>query len=55
MYKDKEFSKAIKIFKDILEIDPKDSAVEIYQKRAQYFEINGVPHDWEGIEKLDLK
>jgi two-component system sensor histidine kinase ChiS len=55
LYKGKEFTKAINIFKNILEIDPKDSAVDIYQKRAQHFEKFGVPPDWEGIEKLDLK
>jgi len=55
LYKDKEFSKALGLFKEILEIDPKDSAVEIYLKRSEHFEKYGVPPDWEGLEKLDLK
>jgi adenylate cyclase len=55
LYKEKEFTKSLKIFREILEIDPKDSAVEIYEKRATHFEKFGVPPDWEGIEKLDLK
>ena len=55
LYKEKEFTKSLKIFREILEIDPKDSAVEIYEKRATHFEKFGVPPDWEGIEKLNLK
>ena len=41
--------------REILEIDPKDSAIEIYLKRSEHFEKYGVPPDWEGLEKLDLK
>ena len=55
LYKDKNFNKAIEVFHKILEFDPKDSAVDIYMKRSEFFEKNGVPLDWEGVEKLDLK
>lgn len=54
-YNKKDFDKAKENFYKVLKEDPKDKASELYIERCKFYMMNGVDHDWEGIEKLNFK
>lgn len=54
-FREKNFSKAIKIFQEILSKDSKDKAANIHLQRSIYFDQHGVPPDWEGVSALNEK
>ncbi len=54
-YLSREFEKAIRSFDKVLEELPNDRATLIYMKRAEYFQKNNVPIDWDGVENLEEK
>lgn len=51
----REFGEANAIFSRILKVVPNDLVAEYFRKRAARFAYEGVPDDWEGIERLDIK
>lgn len=55
LYQTREFTDAIQYFRKVLEKNEKDKAAEIYLKRSEYYEIHGVPPDWEAVETLNSK
>ncbi|HNC00027.1 MAG TPA: adenylate/guanylate cyclase domain-containing protein, partial [Leptospiraceae bacterium] len=55
LYLEEKFDDASILFKEILKIDPKDTAVSLYLERAKYYSVHGVPLNWEGAWKLDSK
>lgn len=52
MYQNKEFTKALEKFKSIYEQNPSDKAAVFYIERCKRFIKDGIPEDWDGIEKL---
>ncbi len=54
-YKNKEFKLALPIFEEVLKVNPKDQAAEIYSKRCNNFLKKGVPVNWDGIEIIQEK
>jgi two-component system sensor histidine kinase ChiS len=54
-YRHKEFTKAIKCFQQILEINDKDKASQIYIQRCQKLQQQAVPDDWDGVDTLECK
>jgi class 3 adenylate cyclase len=54
-FRDKQFKNAIHHFEDVLKIDPLDKAAEVHKQRSEYYDKNGVPFDWEGINSLSEK
>lgn len=54
-FREKDFLKSIKIFEEILSIDPKDKAANLHLQRSIYFNKHGVPPDWEGITAMSEK
>ncbi len=54
-FREREFGKAIKLFEEILTMDPKDKAANIHLQRSIYFDKHGVPPDWEGVSALNEK
>lgn len=55
LYLVEKFDEASALFKEILKIDPKDTAVSLYLERSKYYSVHGVPLNWEGAWKLDSK
>lgn len=55
LFREREFGNAIKLFQEILAIDPKDKAANIHLQRSIYFDKHGVPPDWEGVSALNEK
>jgi adenylate cyclase len=53
LYLTQDFHMAVSCFKEIVEINPYDKAAELYLKRSNYYEKNGVPFDWEGVESFE--
>lgn len=54
MYQNKEFDSAIKEFEGIVEQNPNDIAAKFYIKRCKRFLKEGVPDDWDGIERFSV-
>jgi len=54
-YKNGEFKKAEKYFKETYEIDKFDKAAAIYIERCNNFIKYGVPENWDGIEVIEEK
>jgi len=52
-YKSKSFKQSLKLFKEVLNINPGDQAVSLYIKRCQKFIELGFPDDWDGIERFN--
>jgi len=55
MYFHQDFRQAMICFEDILRISPDDHAARFYLSRSQHFLKNGVPQDWQGIERRTVK
>jgi class 3 adenylate cyclase len=55
LFREREFENAIKLFEELLAIDPKDKAANIHLQRSIYFHKHGVPPDWEGVSALNEK
>jgi class 3 adenylate cyclase/HAMP domain-containing protein len=49
------FKKAIGLFSKVLEMDPMDKAAKLHLHRSEYFDVHGVPMDWEGVTSVDEK
>jgi two-component system sensor histidine kinase ChiS len=54
-YRHQEFSKAMNCFQQILQINNKDKASQIYIQRCQKLQEQGVPDDWDGVDTLESK
>ena len=54
-YHSQEFTEAIGCFNQVLALDPRDKAAQLYLRRANNFIEYGVPVDWEGVEALTEK
>lgn len=52
MYQNREFKEAINLFNKIVDKNPEDKAAKFYVTRCSKFILNGVPDDWDGIERL---
>ncbi len=56
LYRDRSINEAFKIFTDIsVEMNGLDNVIEIYIARCKLLLQNGIPNDWNGIERLDSK
>jgi hypothetical protein len=55
LYKNGEFKKAEKYFKETYEINKFDKAAAIYIERCNNFIKYGVPENWDGIEVIEEK
>jgi class 3 adenylate cyclase/streptogramin lyase len=55
LYFAKDFAGAITRFKRVLEVIPDDLTTQIYFERAEKFLQEGVPDDWDGVQKMDKK
>ena len=54
-YKNKEFKKALPLFKEVFKINKFDKASEMYSIRCNNFIENGIPENWDGIEIITEK
>ncbi len=54
-YVAKEFAEAIVCFKNVLKINQADKPAQLYLEKAARFIVDGVPDDWQGIEKMGMK
>ena len=52
LYQNKEFSKAIACFNNVLQTNEVDTAAKLYVKRCQHFQQHGLPAGWEGITAM---
>lgn len=52
MYQNKEFDKALALFKKVYDKNPSDIAAQFYMKRCKDLIKNGLPEGWDGIERL---
>ncbi len=52
LYKNKEFDEALALFRNILTINPKDHAAELYIARCRNIINFGIPEDWDGVETI---
>jgi len=55
LYHNKKFSKAAEVFNNITEENAEDCAAAYFYKKATKFALDGVPGDWTGLEKWDVK
>ena len=53
LYNEKEFTQAKNIFQKILQINLQDRAATIYVERCEYYQRQGVPEEWSGIEDFN--
>lgn len=54
-YRNKEFTQAIKCFQQVLQINDKDKASQIYIQRCEKLQQTGVAEDWDGVDTLECK
>ncbi len=54
-YKSQQFEKALKIFFEVFSENPSDKAAYIYIQRCKKLIQDGVPENWDGIERIDAK
>ena len=50
-----DFNNSIKFFKKVIEVDPSDTAADLYLNRSEYYKIHGAPPNWVGIVELQNK
>ncbi|MCB1178403.1 MAG: adenylate/guanylate cyclase domain-containing protein, partial [Leptospiraceae bacterium] len=55
LYKKQKFKESIPYFEKVLELNEFDYATKLYLERAKYYNENGLPLDWEGIEDIEMK
>lgn len=53
IYQNKDFENALKEFQAIVAINPNDTAAHFYIKRCKKFLKNGIPEDWDGVERFN--
>ena len=51
----REFPEASVVFNNIIKQNADDHAAAYFYKRAARFALKGVPEDWTGIERWDVK
>jgi len=54
-YTSREFADATAIFNKILKSSQEDRVADYFRNRAARFTIEGVPDDWDGVERLETK
>jgi len=54
-YKNMQFEKALEIFIRVYSENPNDKAAHIYIQRCKKLIREGIPEEWDGIEKMDNK
>ena len=55
LYKERKFQDAVKLFKDVLQIEPEDGPSEMYVKRCKEFIEHPPPPDWDGVYVMKTK
>jgi two-component system sensor histidine kinase ChiS len=55
LYNRKEFETALTFFRKVLEMNPKDKAAAIYEKRCENFLKYGIEEEWDGVAVLTEK
>jgi two-component system sensor histidine kinase ChiS len=53
LYNEKKFTQAKNIFQKILQINLQDRAATMYVERCEYYQRQGVPEEWSGIEDFN--
>ncbi len=54
-YFQRKFADAAKCFLNVLNLMPNDLTAKHYLERSAKFMVEGVPEDWQGIQKMDTK
>ena len=52
-YKNKQLKDAIKMFREVQEINQSDQAAALYIQRCEKLIEYGIPPDWDGIERYN--
>ena len=47
-----EFAEATGLFNRIIRLNPGDQAAKYFRQKSAHYTVNGVPDDWDGVEKL---
>jgi len=55
LYVSRQFSEAARVFREVLDLDPKDAPAETLRKRCLEYENNPPPEDWDGNHILTEK
>lgn len=55
LYKSKQFVEALKHFRNVLALNPKDHAAKLYVARCLNIIDFGIPEDWDGVETIKDK
>jgi hypothetical protein len=51
----REFPSATALFDQVLKMDPEDQVARYFINKSAKYTIEGVPDDWTGLEKLNIK
>lgn len=54
-YHSQDFTRASVSFKEVLAVDPGDSAAELYLKRSAHYMVHGPPPEWESVAIMESK
>ena len=54
-YRAGNFTGAKNLFGEVAEINPGDRAASLFRERCSYYEVYGIPPDWQGIVIMDRK
>ena len=55
LYLSRAFAEAAVFFNNVLQAHPADKAAKLYLERSAQFMVQGVPAEWQGIEKIECK
>jgi tetratricopeptide (TPR) repeat protein len=54
-YKLRKWDESIKLFSDVLRVDPKDGPSALYLERAKAYKLNPPADDWDGVFVMTTK
>ncbi len=54
-YRAGDFTGAKDLFGGVIESNPGDRAARLFRERCEYYEIHGMPPDWQGVIAMDHK
>lgn len=54
-YKQREFSKALEFFLDVLKVDPEDGPSKVYVERCNTYIQSPPPEGWDGVFEMQTK
>ena len=51
-YYQRDFDASLQFFKKVLQVNPDDTAAELYLSHCRNYLIEGIPEDWNGVEMM---